>query len=291
MTASKHISGGLAGRPEDETTINLKYISYWQKPIQRMMSPFLTDDLLHIIKPMETQVPADIFYYDLEKICYDTGVEFPGFEDDEILEFMYGNYKRIIGFHATKLPDITIPYREGLKTLSLEDYYSSSKTLFKDYTTDEKIRFILEDFKDRINGMTIEMGYFKENYDDDFACNFLIFGSETLLGIANHLDDQCRDILRKRNIPLIYTCSVPIEYVAEFDIIELFKRMAARYFMKLNRPYISFGYGSGYSFTLKTKILEKQYIIGHKIVTRKIYDQFDRMCYQYTENKQQGNLS
>ena len=274
----------ISGRSNDETTINLKYIRCWSKPIERIVSPFMTSNLLTAIKQIEIQQSAECYYDKLTGVFFDHEIYLPFFDELEkeeiILSFMYKEYKRLIGFHATKLQDVQIPYREGLRTLSFNDYYMLSKELFNEYATEEKILSVLDDFQNRITNMTIEMGYFRENYDDDYACNYLVFGSETLLGIANHLDgNRCRAILRKRNIPIIYTCSVPLEYVYESYIIDLFKIMFSRYFMKLTHPHIGFGYM--YSFTLKKKIVEREYIIGHKIITRQIVDQFDRMCYQY----------
>jgi hypothetical protein len=284
----------VSGRPNDETTINLKYIRCWSKPIERIVKPFLTSHLVAAIKQIEISQPAECYYDELKNVFSDNNIDLPFFdeweEDEIIVSFMYKEYKRLIGFHATKLQDVQIPYREGLRTLSCEDYYLLSRDLFNGYATEEKILSVLNDFQDRITNMTIEMGFFREDYDDDNACNYLVFGSETLLVIANHLDEyRCRDILRKRNIPAIYTCSVPLEYVCESDIAGLFKIMFSRYFMKLTHPHIGFGYM--YSFTLKKKMVEREYIIGHKIITRKIFDPFDRMCYQYQETDPGSVLS
>jgi hypothetical protein len=90
-------------------------------------------------------------------------------------------------------------------------------------------------------------------------------------------------LLRNTNIPVIYRCSIPVAYLSGYDILDLFKEMLSRYFIKLSCPGISFDYN--YSFEITKKHLENKFVKGHTIVTRKIYDPQDKGYYQFSDNQ------
>ena len=200
-----------------------------------------------------------------------------------MIDFLRDNYSDVIGYHATKQKNPCLIKEKGLKALSKYDYIETSIKLFSKFNSEQEIVNVVNSFEDRIDTMNIEFAFYKSNFQDDFACTYLIYGSETLLGIANMLDSyNCRKVLRNNNIPLIYKCIIPIVFITEMDSVSLFITMFTRCLMKMTNPNMTFG--NTRCFEIDRKHLEPKHIKAYEIIKRRIIERYyDHCVYQYNK--------
>jgi hypothetical protein len=257
-------------------TINLKYYSLWKNPFIELINSTLSQRDIKKLNAIDPNMDC-INYYDKAEELIGLYYEF-----DEIEHFLETHFSHITGYHATKLNNENLLKIYGMKTLSKKDYVDISLNLFGDLASVEKISETVNHFSERIENMNLEFSYFKDSYLDDFACLFLIYGSETLLCIANMINEyECRKRLRDRNVPVIYRCVIPISYLTDFDKKSLFKIMLSRTLRKIINSKIQFE--NTWCFELNRKYLESKYIKDYSVVNRRIIDlNFDHCEYQYT---------
>ena len=255
--------------------INLKYYSYWKAPFTELINNTLHQKDINKLHAINPYIDCISYYDKAEELLHYY------FDSEDIERFFDSNFTHVIGYHATKLNNENVLKVNGMKTFSKNEYLDISRSLFGDIASDKTIESAVNQFTDRIENMKLEFSYFKDSYLDDFRCLYLIYGSETLLCIANIINgNECRKILRERNIPLIYRCEIPISYITDYDKESLFKIMFSRALRKINSANIQFE--NTWCFELNRNTLESKYVKKYEIMYRRIFDLcFDHCEYQY----------
>lgn len=232
-------------------------------------------DIFKCFKTASTNHGVFDFYAKLSEICESRGdCEF--FTIEEIIGFMYSNFESVLGYHASKQINPDVILVEGLKIIDYSTFVNLSIERFGKLAANEKILKSVACFRERIEEMVIN---FSGN-EEFTGHHFLIYGSETLLSIANIIDNgNCRQLLRDSGIPVIYRCLVPIEEIVDEDLVCLFKILLFNYYVSLSGNPTNFELYC--DFSIKGKELNKKYILNYFIPTYTMIDYHDYGEYHY----------
>ncbi len=246
------------------------YINLLEEHINKYLLDYVREEILKI-DPYQSGLD---FYSVIEEIIDGYLIDYKFYDNDIQIELIENSLNNIYGYHATKL------FQGGftsLKILRKSDYEYICKTMFDGFA-DEEIQKAIENNTNRINDMNLNFCSNIHCFDHDGSCHYLIYGSETLLGIVTSLNPEiCRRFLRNNGVPYILKCRVPIEAVTSYDKIYMYRKAISRYFkIQIDSEIILDDYTCFESFEN-----DKIEIIESIKVEKEIYDFHDRGFFQF----------
>ena len=134
-------------------------------------------------------------------------------------QFNFQTHTHIRGYHACRPVDVAKYYREGVVPFDEDTMLQTAKEVFS-VSLDEVSNVRRLPYRS-----TVYFCLFKEELLQDSG-HYLCYGSEYLAGVAAHLDSNIvgayHNILLRTGIPTILICDVPIEFIPESQIEDLY---------------------------------------------------------------------
>lgn len=134
-------------------------------------------------------------------------------------------YKFLRAVHGTRAEDVEVFYRDGLVPLVPESFHNQAREIFLSGQYPELTEKSLQAAIATVGADLREKRVFFEANEEMLikqAGHYMLYGSEYLTAIAANLGDRIdyRQILKKRGLPTLFVCDVPIDFIAERTLQE-----------------------------------------------------------------------
>jgi len=135
------------------------------------------------------------------------------------------NYDFLLCYHGCRPDDIGSSYKDGFLPSDFTRTISRFEQLLKSisYTQPYNIQQVLDSY----DGQTNKYVYFILDKEDfiDFAPHYIIYGSELLLSLAQHVASYIKGYLKERGTPTIFHCHIPLADIMDCELVYLYDQI------------------------------------------------------------------
>ncbi|CAH0278145.1 hypothetical protein SRABI27_03694 [Pedobacter sp. Bi27] len=194
----------------------------------------------------------------------------------EFVRWFRSQYDFIICYHGCRPKDVSEYYRKGFFPSNFPETMQAFEQLLDDtgYHFPYDVSHVLETYQGKTNRFVYVI-----LDDEDFidrAPHYIIYGSETMLSLAENVSPTIKTRLRNTGIPTIFHLKVPLARISDCELVSLYQQIvSSNGSMEQRRLHIF----SNYTIIIEPS-LGADCIIGHSHPTDLLYDQHARQYYQ-----------